>query len=192
MKAHLTLLAIFLFFVAGAQTKEKNWDVRLAIGVGTYSFLQDGGRFLSFDIFGSNPVEDAFNAGIFYKLKDSRIKLGLVTAYTSVKQTYTDIFNFSGSAEAPHVVFKEKIFAVMPAFNYSYLIKKHSQLYSEICAGPAFSNKKQYEKGTTENKADVAFQCTVLGYRFGNQVQAYTELGYGYKGILQAGVSYGF
>jgi hypothetical protein len=189
MKTILALLATCFLSLAHAQTNQRSWDVRLSISGGTYPYLQDGGRFLQLHVLGPEFVENAYAADMLYQTKNPKIKIGIATSYIKVQQYRYGGFSWTPTSEGKHVIASEKITAVMPAFNYSYLIRKKSQLYSQVSVGAAFKTHKFYDKPATAHSIDPAFQCTFLGYRLGTRIGAFAEAGYGYKGILQLGIS---
>ena len=192
MRTYFLLLALPLFIAAQAQTTQRNWDVRLAISGGTHPYLQDGGHFLRLNIFTPEFEErDAYTADILHQTKNPKIKIGLAASYIKINQYHLAGWSWSGStSDETHVMATQKITTVMPAFNYSYLLRKKSQLYSQVCLGAAFTAHRFYDdKARTEHTIDPAFQCTFLGYRLGRRIGFFSELGYGYKGILQLGIS---
>jgi len=190
MKIVFALLALSLFSLAHAQNSAKRWDARLAIGGGTYPYLQDnGGHFLQLSIFAPEYVETAYNGEVLYQTNNKKIKVGLAIAYTKVQQYHLSGFNWSGASDPAYLLATRKIAVLMPAFNYTYLLRKKSQVYSEVCLGTAIVKYETYKTGTAEHSVDPAFQCTFLGYRLGTKIGLFTEVGYGYKGILQLGVS---
>ena len=85
-------------------------------------------------------------------------------------------------------------FAVEPIFNYVY--KPAWQLYGSLGLGTTivtFANAT-FNDGTNAklSLAYVNAHFTPIGVRFGKEFGGFVELGYGYKGILNAGVNYRF
>lgn len=189
MKTVFTLLAIILLSFAHAQTTQRKWDVRLAIANSTYPYLQDGGHFLHLDILDPGFEENAYTADLLYQTNNPKIKIGLATSYINIRQYQYGGWSWTPTSEKTHVTAAQKIVTLMPAFNYSYLVRKKSQLYSQVCAGAAFTTHRFYDKEATTHSIDPAFQCTFVGYRLGGRIGAFAELGYGYKGLLQLGIS---
>ena len=86
-------------------------------------------------------------------------------------------------------------FAVEPIFNYMY--RPSCQLYGYFGLGGTivtFGNVI-FDDGSNANISRVPYvnvHITPIGVRFGNEFGGFVEIGYGYKGILNAGISYRF
>ena len=86
-------------------------------------------------------------------------------------------------------------FAVEPKFNY--LSKPSLQLYGYFGLGATIVNFSNaiFDDGTEAEISRVPYinaHFTPIGVRFGKEFGGFVELGYGYKGILNAGFSYQF
>ncbi len=70
------------------------------------------------------------------------------------------------------------------------------QMYSGIGLGYTFTAEKGEISGTGETDINrsghVAFQINPLGMRIGKRLGAFAEIGFGYKGIANFGLSYQF
>ncbi len=73
---------------------------------------------------------------------------------------------------------------------YHYLNKNFIQLYSGGVIGGTLT--KINTKGDIDNYYGFNFQLNVIGLRIGKKLAATLELGVGYKGIVNAGLSYQF
>ena len=86
-------------------------------------------------------------------------------------------------------------FAVEPTYNYVY--KPTFQLYGSLGLGVtivSFENAT-FDDGTDADVSRLPYvnvHFTPIGARFGKEFGGFVELGYGYKGILNAGISYRF
>jgi opacity protein-like surface antigen len=82
--------------------------------------------------------------------------------------------------------------------NYKYQNLNKVQLYSGIGVGFRFGNEEltppigSEKEGTKGSISQISYQINALGIRFGSSIGGYLELGYGYKGIITAGISYQF
>lgn len=80
--------------------------------------------------------------------------------------------------------------AILPSVRFSYLNKKYVTLYSGISTGllinidPANGEKNVY--------IHPAMQLTAFGVSTGRKFFGYTEIGWGYKGFITAGIGYRF
>ena len=86
-------------------------------------------------------------------------------------------------------------FAAEPTFNYVY--KPTWQLYGYLGLGATIVtfSSATFSDGTHANVSRVPYinlHLTPLGMRFGNEFGGFFEFGYGYKGIINAGLSYRF
>lgn len=78
---------------------------------------------------------------------------------------------------------------------FRYLNKEDIQLYSGISSGFRFGSKKNIPMAYNMENVLVRQwtpHINVFGLSFGRNIRAFFELGFGYKGILDAGISYQF
>ena len=73
---------------------------------------------------------------------------------------------------------------------YNYVFDARFHMYSGLSAGYAGSWTKK--AGVKDHHDAIAFQVRALGLRFGTMVGVFAELGFGYEGILKAGMSVHF
>lgn len=77
---------------------------------------------------------------------------------------------------------------------YHYVNKSAFQMYSGLSL--AYTQRlSSFDDGndiTHDNAGFLNFQVNALGFRVGNKLAAFTELGFGYKGIASLGLSYQF
>ncbi len=62
------------------------------------------------------------------------------------------------------------------------------QLYSALAAGPSFVSAKN-DNDETKNNTEFAFQVSPIGIRVGNHIAFFLEGGFGYQGLVSAGLS---
>ncbi|MEH0155888.1 hypothetical protein V6R21_17210 [Limibacter armeniacum] len=125
--------------------------------------------------------------GYRYTIVD-RWVLGLAFVYQQVKEDVK--VNGSDAGEA-----KYGYYTVGIESDYRYISREAFQMYSGIGVGFTFQDDK-YD-GSSSDIADsddryFNFQINALGFRFGKAFGGFLELGYGYKGVVNAGVSYQF
>jgi len=88
--------------------------------------------------------------------------------------------------------FKRDFYTIAAEGRFSYLNASFFQMYSGVGAGVTFNTDKFISTDGSENsdsQTHFNFQINLLGLRVGNAFGAYAELGYGYKGIVNAGIS---
>jgi hypothetical protein len=70
------------------------------------------------------------------------------------------------------------------------------QLYTMLGLGVTLNTEKGSYNSTgdtdTETSSNLAFQVTPIGMRIGRKLGGFAELGFGYKGIMNFGLSYRF
>ena len=86
-------------------------------------------------------------------------------------------------------------FALEPKFNYIY--RPNFQLYGYLGLGATIVTfaDANFNDGTKADISRVPYvngQLTPIGARFGKEFGGFVEIGVGYKGILNAGISYRF
>ena len=97
------------------------------------------------------------------------------------------------------------LFTVMPVAKFMWIEKNHIGLYSKAAAGiciasnsaKACSGFGAAEKYVDEIKSDkgtrFAYQVSAIGFEAGSKnIRGFVELGYGFQGFAQAGVSVKF
>ena len=96
--------------------------------------------------------------------------------------------------------YTQKVTTIAPEIYYVYTYKKYFEAYTLLGAGVAFTTVTTTTRATPytpESSATSAYdgwkmQYTPIGIRVGGHLSAFAELGFGYKGLLNAGVSYKF
>lgn len=81
--------------------------------------------------------------------------------------------------------------------DFRYISKEKFQMYSGLGLGYTFGNQDFEASAATEQDADyqvhlINFQITGIGVRVGKSFGGFAELGFGYKGIINLGISYQF
>ena len=79
--------------------------------------------------------------------------------------------------------------------NYYYISSEMFQMYSGI--GVAYTTQSDKydgdQSGIEDGKSSYFnFQLNAVGFRYGSAFGVFAELGFGYKGIINAGISYQF
>jgi hypothetical protein len=93
---------------------------------------------------------------------------------------------------------ESKWFTVMANVRYTYFVNliqvPNIQLYGSIAAGSSFRDAQVEKSGSTKtfNQNYFAYQITPFGIRTGQKIAFWAELGYGFKGLLNAGLSLQF
>ncbi len=93
--------------------------------------------------------------------------------------------------------FKTTYTSAIIGFDYRYLNKDLVQLYSGIGAGVTLCKNSGTQSGSGDTDVSwdnpyLNFQLNLLGVRVGKALAGFAEFGFGYKGMINAGVSYQF
>lgn len=80
--------------------------------------------------------------------------------------------------------------AVGARFNYYH--KNITDLYSGLTLGCNVRMASTHQDAMVFSQALFSWQLTALGIRFGRSVYGTVEVGYGYKGLISAGIGYRF
>ncbi|MDA9057135.1 hypothetical protein N9K49_04750 [Flavobacteriaceae bacterium] len=135
-----------------------------------------------------------YTAHYGYAVKD-RWMLGASLAYQTVHRKLLLDNKESGKSSSA-------VYSFGVETDYRYISNKSFQMYSGLGAGYAFGkssftledpNLEFKDKNKTDDKINYfTFHVTALGFRVGKKLAAFAEIGFGYKGILNGGISYQF
>jgi len=83
------------------------------------------------------------------------------------------------------------VITLMPRIDFIYLNKGIFSMYSGIQAGAALALFQDRQGGGTVNDFGIspAFHVNLFGMRIGKEIGAFMECGYGFRGIVNFGVS---
>ena len=120
-----------------------------------------------------------------YKFAVSKnVSLGVTYAHTR-NTADISVYNVpSGSSTTNYHTFAGE-------FQYNYISKPLVRLYSLVGAGITnYTERYKPMNGSAErtSASHFNFQITALGIKLGNRVGVMAEVGYGYKGLVNAGV----
>lgn len=118
-----------------------------------------------------------------------QLAIGLSLGYDAMKGEIKRKEDLAGT-------FKSSWVSTVLSADYVYLNKKIIQLYSGLAAGATFVTLQDTDLKTRETASDTQaifnFQINLLGIRVGKALAGYVEAGFGYKGLVNAGISYQF
>ncbi|GHT66063.1 hypothetical protein AGMMS50239_26940 [Bacteroidia bacterium] len=185
-------LAAFLFVSsANAQSKKSEVD----FGVGVWSSNQIVGTMSDMIVsvvpgiaMKNSTSPGAFHLGYKYSLSD-RIALGPVFTYDlSTSDAMVDNVK-TGKFTSNYYTFSLE-------GDYKYVNRDKLKLYALVGAGGTILNQTYKDSQTNEKQGEKQtffnFQVTPVGVKYGGSFGVFAELGFGYKGILCAGLFYRF
>ncbi len=126
-------------------------------------------------------------AGFGYRYHSNRFSFGMDLGFSTAKEKL-----FKKEKDAKPFETKDiKRFFILPTASYSYYKNSLINLYGAASIGAIVENKKSNAK--KENKTSFGYQITPIGLRIGSEsVGGFVELGYGQKGLINAGLSFKF
>jgi hypothetical protein len=95
-------------------------------------------------------------------------------------------------ADSPRFTTEVSYFHFMARGDYTYFTREWVRLYSGAGIGMAVVTEEEQEEKSTDTEYWFAFQVNALGARIGKRVAGFVELGFGYNGILSAGITAAF
>ena len=200
MKKLFILSASIILLVATSNNKlfaqDSKHDISVSYGVLTNDEFIDFYSDLFIDMFtlGYETTDNTKELGgifITYKNIAHKFNWGITAGYDAILSSdVKDKDTLVGKA------YSNRITIAFEA-EYRYINKEFFQMYSGLGVGYSF-RKDTYkpnlgeDQEKTYNMDHFNFQLTAAGVRFGKSFGGFMELGFGYKGILNFGLSYQF
>jgi hypothetical protein len=162
-------------------------DISFGVGFETSNdFLNTIEDIVSGVSYANTNVTPAFNVNYKIAIKD-RWFFYADAAYQVVSEDVIE--NSLTTGDVSH-----RYFTVGFGSDYHYISKEWIQMYSGASIGYSSQNSDFTTSSNIEDSNDSYFNFHVnaLGFRFGKALAAFVELGVGYKGVANIGVSYQF
>ena len=142
------------------------------------------GRFSVYNFYVGSPYSASSGTGMLsYKYYVSnKVTLGMTAGYENIS-SYGSYLSF------------------VPEFTYAYYDNKHDRVRVRLYSGASFGMtvfddffpySNTYSLHHDESGARPTGQATVFGMRVGRKFAGFGELGFGYKGLFNFGLSYRF
>lgn len=197
-------------FAQDAPAPEHHEEIPYLVGsevIIGHGFLPSEQMFMNNHRYNTNQYSGAVAATYRYHVNDV-ISLGLAFAYEYEQGTYND-YNYNyyypnnyyyPIAYNNYGTFTRSSFTIAPeiTFNYGDFANGHIRLYSVIGMGYTFRDEvitdqygAEYTSPYVRRVHFNAYGCP-LGVRAGGRLSGFFELGMGYKGVLNYGVTYRF
>lgn len=200
MKKSIIILGLLFFtFIAKAQENEKH-EFRVGYSDATFLIMGTGlsdafGDAIVSGIYGAkiDNAEDStlgmFEIGYRNRITE-RLKIGVDVSYLRTDKSFETKLPNSGGIE--HNKRRAQYFLVLPTIEFSYVRTSFINFYGSAAAGIIMMQTKEIDNTNayTDNATAFGFQVNPVGLRVGKKLGAFAELGYGYKGIIVAGISY--
>ncbi len=187
MKALVFVLALCsLAFFAKAQSK---WEVRAGYGLASAQEIVDGLADMTTSLGSLGTARSSTDlsygpilVGVNY-FPMPKLSVGL--QYSNTKMN-NDITLESGGMSN-----YENLYHVIMARSDYYYSTGFVQVYSGLGAGVSFSKSSPTKQttGSESKSTDFAYQVNAIGARVGRTIGVFGELGFGYNGVLNLGIS---
>lgn len=200
MKKSIIILSFILSaFAATAQESEKH-ELRAGISDATgIAIGNDLGNTLSDAItrvFTGAKIKDTknknlgmFELGYRYRLSE-RVKVGADFSYLRMDKS----FNSTVAGVTTKETRRGQYLMILPTAEFAYIKTPLFTFYGTATAGVLLGQAKERSgsRPYSHNSTAFAFQVNPVGLRVGKKIGAFAELGYGFKGIATAGISFRF
>ncbi|MBE9483471.1 MAG: hypothetical protein IMY74_01420 [Bacteroidetes bacterium] len=142
----------------------------------------------------SDKIKSSGNISLGYNrfLKDW-LKVGITASY--VHYTVQKEYTFASVGSVHTVEWRDAFISGLLSADFHYLRKKNISMYSGVSAGICFVRSDILEGDSMIKMEDsniFAYHLNAIGVRFGHSVGFFLETGFGYKGILNGGLSFKF
>lgn len=175
---------------AQAQDKLKHHEISAGYGfLGTSELIGTFSDILATTITGGNysKTDNKWSGNLIVAYKftpSSRLGLGITYAHTRNTATINIHDVPSGKSTTTYHTLAAEV-------QYNYISREYFRLYSGVGAGiTSYTEKYKPNTGGTEKNTagHFNFQISAIGIKFGNSIGAMAEVGFGYKGLLSAGL----
>ena len=177
----VSLLICFSTFLYGQEKADHEFTIGYGI-LSTNEMVKDVGNGIStLFSFGTTSIETkstgALNLAYKYAVSQ-KFKIGAVLA----SEKLTDVIQgtFSSASEEVHHTYT----TIAIESDIRYILKENFQMYSGIGIGYTVVSSGEYDQSNYMN-----FHLNAIGVRIGRVVALRLELGIGYKGVLNGGIS---
>ena len=144
-----------------------------------------GGSNLGDNLGSFNITGGGVYGGSIILFPDNRVSIGVDFLVNTNMAQYS--YTSGGNANRHYDM---KYSSIMGRVDFHYINLHHFKFYGGAALGNAW--KKASSGGTSETKTGLAYQVTPLGIAFGGMIVGWAELGFGYRGVLSAGVAVRF
>ena len=200
MKNTFLLLPLILVITGDIFAQDRNREnfnrVTLTYGVFTapriFNFSSEVLTNQNFDI-----IDEEFDTNIssssgaiffdYHIMLTRKINVGVAAGYEKIVKDV--IINDELIGEV-----NDKYFSLMGEVEYNYISRDILQVFSGISGGLTFRNENATidDNEETAKTSFVSYHFDIIGIRLGRSFGAFAKLGFGFKGLLNGGISYEF
>jgi len=174
----------FTAVVSYAQRAYPKTEIEFSYGVFPLPEVRGANKKLFGSNVNGNDIDKSPGTGSFgfayNQYLSERFALGITALYDKVTVSYKDAAS----------KLNWNILGVLVNAKYNYVYDPRFHMYSGLSIG--YAGVWTENATVTEKNNRLAFQARVVGARFGTTVGAFAELGFGYEGVVKAGLSIQF
>ncbi|MFA5419677.1 MAG: hypothetical protein WC341_14595 [Bacteroidales bacterium] len=198
MRAILLFTGLFFSLILSAQSVEQNYqhhDVMLSYGLFPIDqFLSSESDMLNKQYPDKRYIRDHYSgSGIIsftyrHISQNEMVLWGFTAGYNQSSATIYNLGTNAGTLDRQFIT-------VAADIEYRYVNRGIIQLYSGVSAGYQIGSEKltaPVDSGLSNDTGSInriAYQANVLGIRIGKSIGGFAEFGFGYKGIINLGLS---
>ena len=191
MKKVVFIIGLILTSQALLQAQSKKHEIVLGYGTVIHYDVKEVTVNLAITLVSVGYVNTVYQNGtgtFFFGYRYSPVKsisVGIEGGYHRIDQEAWSQEEFLGKL-------KRQYYIMTGLANFNYVSKESFQMYSGLAIGYAFQNIHYMPvegEEDVENPGQLAFHISAVGFRFGKAVGGFFELGYGYKGVINFGLS---
>lgn len=185
-------VTIFIFEDAFSQlNNEKKTEIQLGYGLATTNEILNMFDQIVTTAFGTvDQVNEKYAGAGFFTINrklNKAASIGLTFGVDYEKGDYRKNNQIIGN-------YKLYYYTIAGEYKYKYRVYKNSEFYGMAGFGYTFGkDENNFDSSTVVIESTsynhLIYQFTPLGIRYGQSVAAFVEFGFGYKGIVNAGLS---
>jgi hypothetical protein len=188
-KAVLLALSLLVVSSATAWSQDYRHEVSVGVGLGTVPQISNSFMLPFFLIISMGTVREEVVAKpaltVYYRYHASRlISVGGNFAY----QKFDRELYFLDETVSKNSI---NYYTFMGRVDFNYVRTRLVRMYSGIALG-LYNASESGERVEDDSETKVGLQVNAVGLRVGKQLAGYLELGFGFNGILAAGITYEF
>lgn len=191
MKRFITIAVVLMTTVLGVNAEDYDTpdnEIAVGVGFGTHPFIGVGLASAIIDAFedAEDTATGAYSISYLRNL-NSHIAIGA-----------TGVYEYMYSKNDDGKKTSDSFITLMPTARAYWFRTGMFGMYSRLAAGVSLSMYEDYKDGSTteiENKSEAlfAFHVAPVSFEVGSdKFSGFLELGYGYQGLVNAGVKFGF
>ena len=185
----ITILSIFSFYSSGIISQTHEYNFKMGAGIFT---LDQFGKYKSNVAPENYTRKEALSRGALFISFSANISEKITSgAALGLDKVSGDIF-----VDNQHIGSLNRYLYTLAIETDFIIIKKENFQFYTIIGGGYSLGQDKYSSDAGEKKSGFigfpVFQLSPLGLRFGNKLAFVAEFGFGYKGIVNLGLSYKF